>query len=157
MREALMSFRVYVTAPYEDARAVRRIHSLLRYLRLEPTSSWVDEATAPEALDALPVEELRRRAQRNDDDLESSSAILVLPRHGAGREMFAEARVAIDRHIPVVWVGGPRSLSAYRDGVVRVEDLMEGLAHLCELAAWREQNMAALGQILKPHGIEVPT
>ena len=152
-----MSFRVYVAAPYDDAPGVRRIHALLRYLRLEPTSSWIDLAVGPEELETLSVEELQRRAKRNDDDLESSNAVLVLPRQGAGREMFAEARLAIDRHIPVVWVGGPRSLSAFRDGVQRVEDLMEGLAHLCELAAWREQHMATLGEILRPHGIEVPT
>jgi hypothetical protein len=150
-----MSFRVYVAAPYEDAPGVRRVHALLRYLRLEPTSTWAEEADGPEVLEKMPLDVVRALADRNDADLESSSALLVLPRAGAGREMYAEVRLAIERNIPVIWVGGPRPLSAYRVGVARVDDLTEALAHLCELAAEREPAPTALRDVFVRIGAQV--
>jgi hypothetical protein len=150
-----MSFRVYVAAPYADASGVRRVHALLRYLRLEPTSSWAEEAEGPEALDRLPLELVREIADRNDAALASSSAVLVLAREGAGREMFAEIRFALERRIPVVWVGPARPLTAYRVGVTRVDDLTEALATLCELAAAREPAPTALRDVFARIGAQV--
>ena len=145
-----MSFRVYVAAPYGDGHRVRRTHALLRYLRLEPTSSWAETADGPEDLGAIPVEKIRALAAKNDEELLNSDAVLVLARVGAGHEMCAEARLAIDRGIAVVWVGEPRCLSACRNGVDRVDDMTEAFARLCQLAAERDSGPATVRQILAP-------
>ena len=123
-----MTFRIYVAAPYGDAPLVRGVHALLRSLGLEPTSTWAEESDdCAEELAAMSIRVVRRLAQRNDDDLASSEAVLVLPREGAGREMYAEARLAIAFRIPVVWVGTPVCLTAFREGVSRVPSLQDAL------------------------------
>jgi len=57
---------VYVAAPYMDAPLVRALHQQLTSARFTPTSSWADEATGAEALDALSPAEVRRIAKAND-------------------------------------------------------------------------------------------
>ncbi len=129
-----MSFRVYVAAPLADALYVRKIHGLLRDLRMEPTSSWAETSEGVESLDAMPLEDVREIARQNDEDLLEAETVLVLPRADAGREMYAEARLATVHLIPVVWCGTPRPLTAYRDGVHRVDDLIGALDVLARLA-----------------------
>jgi transcriptional regulator with XRE-family HTH domain len=132
---ALPAFGVYVAAPYADALHVRRVHDLLRRVAIEPTSQWAEDATGPEALDELPLSDVREMAERNDEYLLASHALLVVPRDNAGAEMFAEARIALEYEIPVVWVGARRPLSAYRPGVVRVGAISEAVEKLVSLAA----------------------
>jgi hypothetical protein len=120
--------RVYVAAPYADAPRVRAVHDELRNAGFEPTSRWADAANGPETLDVLPLSDVRAIARANDDDLQRAHFLLVLARDGAGGEMFAETRLALDSGIPVVWVGSRRPLTAYREGVVRVGDVNEALS-----------------------------
>jgi hypothetical protein len=122
--------RCYVAAPYGDASIVRAVHELLRASGIEPTSSWAEGASGVEDLESMPLAEVRALAARNDLALSGSDVLLALPRDGAGREMFAEIRLALAFGIPVVWVGHPRCLSAYREGVVRVEGLGEAVEEL---------------------------
>lgn len=123
--------RCYVAAPFGDAPFVREVHACLRLLGIEPTSSWAEHADGtPEQLDAMPLAEVRALADRNDHALATSDVVLVLPREGAGREMYAEARLAIAIGLPVIWVSGPRPLSAYREGVVLVDSLAEAFQEL---------------------------
>ena len=124
-----MRTRVYVAAPFGRGPFVARVvHPALAARGLEATSSWVATADgAPERLDALPLERVRAIAERNDADLASSQVVLVLGDVGTGREMYAEARIAIALGLPVVWVGPPYPLSAYREGVDRVRSVEEGL------------------------------
>jgi hypothetical protein len=122
------SVHVYVAAPYLDARAVRALHAALRASGIQPTSHWAEAAEGPERLDALPVADVRAIARKNDDDLLSAHALIALLREGAGAEMFAEVRLALDNGIPVVWVGARRPLSAYREGVLRVGRVEEAFA-----------------------------
>jgi transcriptional regulator with XRE-family HTH domain len=111
---------VYVAAPYADAPAVRTLHAELRRAGLLPVSRWAVGADGPEALDALPVSAVRALARQNDRDLLSAHMVIALARDGAGGEMFAEVRLALDSGIPVLWVGTRRPLTAYREGVARV-------------------------------------
>ncbi len=126
--------RVYVAAPFQDARSVFEVHESLRELRLEPSSSWVALALVVGAEDfsRFTPERLRELAETNDLDVASSKAMLVLAREGVGGEMFAEARLALMMGIPVVWLGR-RTLSAWRLGVVRAESLDEALALVSKL------------------------
>jgi hypothetical protein len=132
-----MSLRVYVAAPYPDAPQVRAIHEDLRAGGLAPTSVWAEEADGPEDLLAMPLEEIRRRAERNDRALAASDVVVVLPRVGAGREMYGEARLAVALGVPVVWVGSPVCLTTFREGVTRVDSLGQATALLLSLAAAR--------------------
>lgn len=121
--------RIYVAAPYEDAAHVRGLHERLRSLGLEPTSHWAENAAGPENFASFTPMQLRAIAESNDTDVISSTAVLVLARAGAGGEMFAEARLALFLAKPVYWVGR-RTLSSWREGVVRCEDLDDALARL---------------------------
>jgi hypothetical protein len=129
-----MSFRVYVAAPYGDASLVRRVHDLLRRLRLEPTSRWAENALGAENIETLPLDVVQALAEVNDRDLLDADAVLVLPRDGAGREMYAEARLALEHRIPVFWSGRPLCLSSFRAGVRRCSDLVDAVLALLELA-----------------------
>lgn len=114
---------VYVCAPYADGAVVRTmVHPALRERGFLPTSSWADEAFGPEDFARFSPSALRSACARNDADLRGSDIVLVLARHGAGSEMFAEARIASEWGKPLVWVGR-RTLSAWRSGVVLVESL----------------------------------
>jgi hypothetical protein len=131
--------RVYVAAPYARGPFVADVvHPALRARGLAPASSWALRADGtPERLERLPLDTVRAIAERNDADLAGSDLVLVLGDEGTGREMYAEARIAIALGLPVVWLGPPYPLSAYREGVVRVLALDEALAALSVLAAPR--------------------
>ncbi len=120
-----MSFLVYVASSYQNAPYVRAVHEKLRAIRMEPSSSWAGHANGPEPRD-LSVDALRAIAARNDSDLLDSHAVLVIAHEQSG-ETFAELRLALERQLPVVYMGERRILSAYRPGVVRVESIVEAL------------------------------
>ncbi|MGZ5968079.1 MAG: hypothetical protein ACXWP4_10465, partial [Polyangiales bacterium] len=105
----------------------------LRALGIRPTSSWAEQATGPENLEEMPIELVRAIASRNDHALSVSDVIVVLPREGAGREMYGEARLAVALGIPMIWVGEPRCLTSYREGVLRVPDLESAVIELVRL------------------------
>lgn len=117
-----MSLLCYVAAPYADAAFVRVVHDHLLAVAITPTSSWATTARGPEDFSRFSPPELRRVAAQNDADLRGSDVCLVIARDGAGGEMFAEARVALEWGKPIVWTGR-RTLSAWRSGVVLAEDL----------------------------------
>ena len=116
---------VYVAAPYADAAVARNVHELLRLHGLDVTSRWAEAARGLEP--CLGEAAMRDRAAANDRDVLRADAMLVLSRDGAGGEMFAEARLAIERGKPIFWVGRP-ILSAYRLGVVRCATVGEAIA-----------------------------
>jgi hypothetical protein len=127
------SLLCYVAAPYGDAPIVRKLHAHLRSLGIRPTSTWAEGATGPENLEEMPIDLVRAIAARNDHALSVSDVVVVLPREGAGREMYGEARLAVALGIPMIWVGDPRCLTAYREGVTRVPDLETALSELVRL------------------------
>lgn len=136
--------RVYVAAPYAEGPFVAAVvHPALRERDLSPTSGWAAQADgAPERLERLPLDAVRAIAERNDADLASSDLVVVLGHRGTGREMYAEARIAIALGLPVVWVGPPYPLSAYREGVVRVASLEEAWPAIELLAAQLRADVA---------------
>ena len=123
--------RVYLAAPYLDAPRVRDLDTELDALGIDVTSTWAHAASGAEALGAMPVDEVRRIALANDRDLLGAHLLVALACDGAGAEMFAETRLALAHRIPVLWVGTRRPLSAYREGVLRVASLAEGMIFLC--------------------------
>jgi hypothetical protein len=125
--------RVYLAAPYLDAPAVRDLDAKLDGLGFDVTSTWAHAASGPEVLGSRPLDDVRRIAHANDRDLLSANLVVALAREGAGAEMFAEVRLALAHRIPVLWVGTKRPLSAYREGVLRVADLDEGMFFLLGL------------------------
>ena len=134
---------VYVAAPYADAPAVRALHEKLRSAGLQPVSRWAVGADGPEALEELPVSSVRAIAGQNDRDLLSAHFMIALARDGAGGEMFAEARLAIDTGIPIVWVGKRRPLTAYREGVARLRTTDEAIVLAESFAALVSQSPRA--------------
>lgn len=120
---------VYVAAPFQDSAMVLMIHERLRAFGAVPTSRWAESAAVVEDFARFTPQELRDLATKNDVDLSEADALFVLARTGAGGEMFAKARVALEWNKPVVWFGR-RTLSAWRSGVVRVDGIEEGLAVL---------------------------
>ncbi|MGO8994461.1 MAG: hypothetical protein ACLQVI_14175 [Polyangiaceae bacterium] len=124
--------RVYLAAPFLDAPVVRDLGATLEALGIGVTSTWARHASGPEALGAMPVDEVRRIALANDRDLLAAHLVVALAREGGGAEMFAEVRLALAHRIPVVWIGTRRPLSAYREGVLRVASLAEGVKFLSE-------------------------
>jgi hypothetical protein len=120
---------VYVAAPYVDAPIVRMVHERLRDLGITPTSRWAEEANGAEDFVKMVPDALRAVAESNDRDLTKARALLVLSRHGAGAETYAEARLALVLGKPVVWAGR-LTLSAWRTGVTRVAGIDEGIEAL---------------------------
>jgi hypothetical protein len=125
---------VYIAAPYEDASYVRMVSGHLRRLGLTTTSSWSEQARGPEDLTQMMPAVIRTVAHQNDDDLRAADVCLVMARRGAGGEMFAEARLALEWGKPVYWVGR-RILSAYRSGVTICDDLDAAVLAIYQLAA----------------------
>lgn len=124
---------VYVAAPFVDSPLVREVHERLVLIGARPTSSWAEQAQGPEDFTITVVDVLRDAAAANDRDLRASDVCLVLAREGVGGEMFAESRMAIAWQKAVVWVGR-RTLSAWRRGVVRADDLDDAIAIVAEMA-----------------------
>jgi hypothetical protein len=125
--------RCYVCAPYEDGPTVRdRVHARIVAAGFEPTSRWAINWNGREDFSRFSPAELQRIAEENDSDLLDAHVALVLARAGAGGEMFAESRLAIDNGLSVVWVGR-KTLSAWRRGVVRFDTLDDGIKALCRM------------------------
>ena len=125
---------VYVAAAYEDASYVRMVGGHLRRLGLTTTSSWSEQARGPEDLTQMMPEAIRHIAGTNDADLRAADVCLVMARRGAGGEMFAEARLAVEWGKSVYWVGR-RILSSYRSGVTICDDLDAAVLAIYQLAA----------------------
>lgn len=121
--------RVYVAAPYATADLVRELHARLRANGLFPVSTWADRASGPEDFAMMTVEELQGHAEQNDQDLRAADVLLVVDYEGRGRETYAELRIALEWGKEALYVGKP-SLSAWRRGVVRLDDLDEAVARL---------------------------
>ncbi|WP_394825007.1 hypothetical protein [Pendulispora albinea] len=130
-----MSTFIYVAAPYEDALLVREVHARLRACGCIYTSTWAENARGAENFALSTVDELREITRLNDDGIDMSDAMLVIARPGAGGEMFAEVRYALERQIPVYWVGR-RILSTFRPGVTLCESIDDAVARVtAEVAA----------------------
>ncbi len=127
-------FHVYVAAPYADAALVRDVHSRLGEYDVGYTSQWAVRADGPEDISRYTVEARRNEAYANDAAVKACDVCLVLAREGAGGEMFAEARLAQEWEKPIVWVGR-RTLSAWREGVIRVEDLDQAIERIIRIKA----------------------
>ena len=122
--------RVYIAAPWGRAREAVAAGEALRAVGLVTTSRWIAFALASKGVDAPDAEAARVGIDMNDQDLSTSDAVLALSFAGEGGEMFAEVRFALVLNLPVVWVRGRQTLSAWRPGVVLVDDLAEGVTAL---------------------------
>lgn len=129
-----MMVRVYVAAPYLDAPLVRGLEPALVAMGAQLSAAWAKSADGPERLDAMPHATVRALAERNDRELLEAHVLLALAREGAGGEMFAEVRLALDSGIPVLWTGARGTLSAFREGVMRTRSLEEALDALESMA-----------------------
>jgi hypothetical protein len=126
--------RVYLAAPFADATNVRELDAKVDAIGVTVTSTWAHGASGAEDLESLSVAEVRQIAAVNDRDLLEADLLVALARDGAGGEMFAEVRLALAHRIPILWIGTRRPLSAYRDGVLRVPNLAEGMMFLSGFA-----------------------
>ena len=91
--------RVYLAAPFLDAPLVRDLDAKLEALGIDVTSTWALAASGPEALGAMPIDEVRRVALANDRDLLGAHLVVALARDGAGAEMFAEVYEDMPWHL----------------------------------------------------------
>ena len=121
---------VYVAASFVQVAKVRETHAELERRGLRWTSTWVHAADGkPETLDEMTEDERFRIAEENDNGVRRADVVLVLASDGA-RETFCEARFACEIGRPVLWVGWPRPLTAYRRQVERFDSLELALAFL---------------------------
>lgn len=130
-----MTFRVYVASRYANAPAVREVHERLLASGITPTSAWATHAGGAEDFAKYDETQLRAFAAENDRCIDSSDAVLVLSMDGCG-ETYAEAARGLLHGLPLFWVGR-RTLSAWRQGVTRCEDLDDALALLVGAAEGR--------------------
>lgn len=112
-------FRVYVASWFENSPMVRVAHTWLRTLGVTPTSRWAEDARGPEDWRAMTQVQLLNVRADNYCDLASSDLLLVIAGDKSG-ETFAEAMFAIERKMPVLWVGR-RILSANAECVRLIE------------------------------------
>lgn len=149
-----MTPTVYVCAPYADAAFIREaVHPRLTSIGFVPTSRWVDSAAGPEDFARYLPAQLRAAAEANDRAIRGSDIVLVVSRDGAGGETYAEARFALTLGKPVVWCGR-RILSAWRAGVVRVDDLDAAISALATMRAFHAEGYRGL---LLAQAMEVAT
>ncbi len=137
-----MTCRVYVAAPFASGRDLRaRLLGRFSAIGVECVSSWLFKATGePEDLSPLSLDDIQEIAECNDDELRWADVVLLVDPEGKGRETYSEARIALEWGKPVVWYGR-HTLSAYRGGVFRVNDLDEAMELLRAFAedrvAWK--------------------
>lgn len=127
---------VFVAAPWQLGPMIREeIHERLAAVGVEPVSSWVEAADgAPEDVETLTPDHARASCEKNDHDIHRAAVVLLLTRPGLGSASFGEARYALALRKPVVWVGPRWNVDAFgRPGVVRVDDVDQGLAVLSAL------------------------
>ena len=127
--------RVYVAAPFEDAKKVLRVHDLLVARGHAPTSDWAEMAVGRQdeahmRNPRLDPYRLQNIADNNDSNIGQSDAMIVMAREGAGGEMFCEIRWALLCALPVYWTGERRILSTYRRGVVICESVEDAIDQL---------------------------
>ena len=115
--------RAYFISDYANAPLVRHVHWIVPLMGVEPTSRWAEEASGPERLAELGQEKVRELAAQNDRDLASSHVGVVIAREGLGGELFCEAARALERDIPLIWVGPRTVLTTFREGVLRVPNI----------------------------------
>lgn len=124
---------VYVAAAFGDAPRVLELHARLEALGFTPTSSWVRHSTGePEDLESMSPAKLADVIEENDRGVESADVVIVLA-SAAAKETYCEAARALGGAPGtrlVLWVGGPRPLSAYRAGVERFSSVEMALAWL---------------------------
>lgn len=122
---------IYVIAAYGHAAEVRQLHARLRELGHTPTSRWAEEATGPEDLGSMALEQLADAWERNHADMLRADAVIVLA-DTAMREGFMEAERAVEAGMSIVWVGRPTLSVAAFPGRARmfasVDEAVEGLA-----------------------------
>lgn len=111
--------KVYVAAPYSEARRVQPIHKMIRDAGGVITSLWAEQAKGPND-DFSSRAVIERAISENDLGVEAADLVLALGFEGKGRAMFGEIRLAIDRGIPVFY-HGPLYLDVQRKGVKRFE------------------------------------
>lgn len=134
---------IYVAAAFGQAQRVREIHARLAGLGVTPVSSWVDRGDGQvERLDEMTGADLAEIIEENDAAVASADVIMVLSSLEA-KETFAEARYALSLGRLVLWVGEPRPLSAYRQGVV-------SLPHVETALCFLEGYMRADGALRRP-------
>lgn len=112
--------RVYICAPWVDARRMSAWLPILASYGLENGSSWIAAACSLDGPDPLDAKSI----QKNDEELHLADAVLVISREGAGGEMFCEFTRAIMAGIPVFWVGR-EILSCRRAGVTICDDIQD--------------------------------
>lgn len=133
---------IYLAAPFSHASMVdTQISAAVTARGWSVSSTWHAPPYAPENLEAMPLEEVRKLATRNDDDLVRSDAVLVLG-DGPGRETWCELRMSAHYGIPAVVVVpcGSFPLSAYRHRVTRCTTLSTAYD---VLAGWAIERRAA--------------
>lgn len=143
-----MKFSCYVAAPYLSAAFVRVVHESLVSHGIAPTSTWAEQAVGVEDFSRYSPEALRGVAAQNDADLRASDVVFLLDLDGSGRETYAEGRIALEWGKPVVWLSR-RGLSQWRDGVVRVDAVEDGISTLVAMRdafarGYRGRMLAAL-------------
>jgi nucleoside 2-deoxyribosyltransferase len=122
---------LYVASPYDTAPEVRELHKRLTTLGIAFTSMWAEQANGAEDFSKFSPEKLKDIAEENDAHVRAADAVLVLSRETGGRETYAEARYALSQQKHVFWVG-KLTLSAWRDGVTRCENIDDALHKMTE-------------------------
>jgi len=122
-----VSLKVYVASPFALREEVKLLHEKLRGAGIDPVAQWPYGTEKESELTTAMAREL---ADRNDNDIMDSHAMLVLARPGQGGEMFAEVNYALRWQSPVVWTGERVILSTFRQGVLRASSMEDAITVL---------------------------
>lgn len=135
--------RVYVACAFARASFVDTlVVPMLERAGCKLVSTWHQPPWRErEDLHGMPLEDVQAIIARNDHELATAEAVLVMAdpvrldtgEFAVPQETLCEARIAWSAGIPVVWEGH-RSLSAFRPGVVRADSLAEAIATIEALA-----------------------
>lgn len=125
--------KVYIAAPFARWSRAKRARTLLRDLGFVVDSSWIDDAERAGGRESDNPGLMQDALARNDADVSTSDVVLAMTWHGEGGEMFAEARLALLRGIPVLWVGERFIGSSFRAGSERFTEMLDAFARLEEM------------------------
>ena len=124
---------IYVAGPWVHRAQVKQVAQQYRDKGHTVVSRWHDDWGARSDAGITDADK-REEAEKDVADVQMSQALVLLNWEGSTGGMFVEQGIAIDRHTPVIVVGGPRSnVFHHLLSVKYVNSFAESLGVLAEL------------------------
>lgn len=127
--------RCYIATAFGNWKEARGAADAMKWIGIECSSGWIDQAQAGAVGDAQASDEVLARSHKdNYTDLGSSDALLVLRVPDCGETLFEAAHALWKMTIPIIWIGTPiLSAKMAPDRVRFAATKMEALVVLASL------------------------